>query len=384
MLNGRTGARRARGSRYSDDPIQNPQSLGCGACGDRDVCGRLHVRASAWDCLTFCCGGEEDCDNVCPRDVPSFVARVREVAGFSLDALPRVEVQERPILPGYVPLIYHASKRDRPFAPPAVALPLYGLIDRKTDCLRYPTRAELCEAYQVSESCAIVLSGTEKDPPLERWWGLEERRLTTIQGLTHLGLAVVTTPNYSFFSDVPRWDNLHAMKRIAITWQEMASVGLRAALHVNARTAQDWRRWRDFVGERPEVNTLSFEFGTGAGRPPRLHWHADQLCGLADEVRRPLTLIVRGGKTVLKQLRDSYTDVSFLDATPFFKAVHRQMACNGKNGRISWRPMAGTGQESVPELLDHNFLELSDAWRSTADGGHEKRDEKALAGGRLP
>ncbi len=151
----------------------------------------------------------------------------------------------------------------------------------------------------------------------------------------------------------------------------MVSAGLAAALHVNARATQDWRRWRDFVVERPEVTTLAFEFATGAGKTPRLYWHADQLCRLADEVRRPLTLIVRGGKTVLTQLRRSYAEVSFLDATPFFKAVHRQMAYTGKNGKLTWRPMAGTGREAVSEILEYNFQQLAQVYTLGPISGDE-------------
>lgn len=119
------------------------------------------------------------------------------------------------------------------------------------------------------------------------------------------------------------------------------------------------------------MTTLAFEFATGAGKTPRLYWHADQLCRLADEVRRPLTLIVRGGKTVLTQLRRSYAEVSFLDATPFFKAVHRQMAYTGKNGKLTWRPMAGTGREAVSEILEYNFQQLAQVYTLGPISGDE-------------
>lgn len=381
MLNGRTGARRARGSPFADDPVRNPQSLGCGVCPDRPLCGGLHVRSGAFDCLAYCCGAPGTCDNVCPNDVPSYVDRVREVDGFELDSLPRLPERERPVLPAYVPLVYHASKRAVDFAPPAVALPLYALLNRRTGDLRYRRRRALCEKFRISTTSAIVLTGTDHDAPLERWWGYGEKRAEILEGLVRLGITAVTTPNYSLFTDVPRWDNLHAMKRIAITWQEMVSVGLATALHVNARATQDWRRWRDFIGERPEVNCLAFEFATGAGNAPRLDWHADQLCRLADEVRRPLTLIVRGGRAVLDQLRVSYASVCLVDPTPFLKAVHRQMAEPGENGRPQWRSRKGRDPRIVAELLDHNFLQLAEAERSGAAGRYKDGDQETLARG---
>jgi hypothetical protein len=286
---------------------------------------------------------------------------MREVDGFELDTLSRLPERARPVLPGYVPLVYGASGREVEFAPPVVALPFHRLIDRRAEMLRYTERTALCEAFRISGRTAIVLSATDRDDPLERWWGYgQKKRMDMLDNLVRLGIAAVTAPNYSLFTDVPRWDNLHAMKRIAITWHEMVSAGLAAALHVNARAVQDWRRWRDFIGERPEVNCLAFEFATGAGKAPRVYWHADQLCRLADEIRRPLTLIARGGRTVLDQLRESYADVCFVDATPFMKAVKRQMAWPGENGRPQWRSRTGSDPGIVSELLDHNFLELAE------------------------
>lgn len=382
MLNRRTGARRTRGSPFADDPVRNPQALGCEACLDRPLCGGLHVRVGAFDCLAYCCGAPGTCDNVCPNDVFSYVDRVREVDGFDLESIPRLPERERPVLPAYVALVYGVSGRAVDFAPPVVALPFHRLIDRRAETLRYTRRTALCEAFRISGRTAIVLSATDRDNPLERWWGYgQKKRMGMLEGLARLGIAAVTTPNYSLFTDVPRWDNLHAMKRIAITWHEMVSVGLPAALHVNARAPQDWRRWRDFVGERPEVNCLAFEFATGAGKAPRLFWHADQLCGLADEVRRPLTLIVRGGRAVLDQLRESYADVCFVDATPFLKAVNRQMATPGENGRPRWRSRIGSDPGIVAELLDHNFLELAEMEESAAVGRDEDGDQEALSRG---
>ena len=58
-----------------------------------------------------------------------------------------------------------------------------------------------------------------------------------------------------------------------------------------------------FVRERPEVEIVAFEFGTGAGAPSRIDWHVDRLCKIADAAGRPLTLVVRGGAQVLQRLQ---------------------------------------------------------------------------------
>jgi hypothetical protein len=60
-----------------------------------------------------------------------------------------------------------------------------------------------------------------------------------MQTLLDLEIALVTTPNFSLFTNVPRPDNLHAIKRIGLSWAELVAGGVPAALHINARTDYD-------------------------------------------------------------------------------------------------------------------------------------------------
>ena len=43
--------------------------------------------------------------------------------------------------------------------------------------------------------------------------------------LRDLGIALVSVPNFSLFLNVPRPDNLHSMKRIALGWAEFDGGG---------------------------------------------------------------------------------------------------------------------------------------------------------------
>ncbi len=172
----------------------------------------------------------------------------------------------------------------------------------------------------------VILTGTATDPPLERWWSLGAWRRAMIRELRKLGVALVTTPNFSLFVDQPRWDDLHSIKRIALAHEEFLSEGLPAALHVNARTDQDWDRWRACVAGRPEVTHIAFEFATGAGRAERIKWHADQLARLAAAIDRPLHLIVRGGGKVMPQLAAGFARLTVLETSAFVKTVKRQQA----------------------------------------------------------
>ena len=347
-----------RRRRFFDDLERNPESLGCVDCSHRGVCGGLHVE-SAFDCLDYCCRRPASCDSVCVVNPSRFVRRLREVEGFEFDSIPRSHPIPRPALPNLIPLVYHGSSRTIQFIAPTVALSLYSLIDRRAEELKYLSRELLCQAFRICPQSPLLITGTHSDPSLERWWGFGPQRKKILHQLAGIGIAAITTPNFSLFSNTPRWDDLHSMKRIAITWQEMMAAGLPSGLHVNARTDHDWCRWRDFINQRPEVNLLAFEFATGASNPERKRWYTDQLCRLATDVDRPLTLVIRGGTSVVSQLRESYAAVSLVDTTPFIKAIRRQRASLRTGGGIDWESMAGNGIVSVDELLAHNYRAVS-------------------------
>lgn len=356
MLNRRSRPRKLRQEgRFWDESGRNPAALGCTLCRELQLCGGIHTSSGAFDCVSFCCRTPDTCDMVCLRN-PGFARRLHEVGGLSLDNIPRAPRHEFTAMPPSVPFVYHRSRRTEPFAPTAVALSLYSLLDRRSGASRFNDRKSLCDYFMISELSTIVLSGTAEDGPLERWWGLGHRRREVLKSLRDLGITIATTPNFSLFSNVPRWDNLHSMKRIAICWEEFASAGLATALHVNARTAEDWRRWTEFVRARPEITGLSYEFATGAVGKYRMGWHADSLAYLAESVDRPLAVLVRGGLAVLSELRSTFHAVTLLDTTSFMKTVNRKSGYWSKAGRLGWRDATGTMQYRLEQLLEHNYL----------------------------
>ncbi len=333
-------------------PVQPP--FGCQGCPQRDLCGGLQVETPIYNCLTFCrCVDPAECDNVCPKSMRHFVARSQEVRGFELLNVPRTPELVVPALPAAVPLIYHGFSRKVPLRVAAVALPLAEMVTRTDGALRFQTRAELFEHFQLDPTCQLVLSGTDEDPAIERWWKLVDRE-TAIRGLRDLGVAVITSPNYSLFADVPRQDNLYNMKRIALAWSEIQREGLPAALHVNARTNRDWERWTDFIGLRPEAAVLAFEFGTGAGARTRMDWHVEQLIQLAQRVARPLTLIVRGGSAVLPALRAAFHAITYIDTAPFVKTQRRQRALIVAD-KLVWQSAPTARGAPLDELLQANI-----------------------------
>jgi hypothetical protein len=298
----------------------------------------------------------EGCDKVC-RLHPDFADRVREVQTFGLDNVPRGPILPVPALPERVPVVFHRSRRKEALAPAAAAVPLYRTFSGRNGAPRFADHDALCAAFRIAPGTPVILTGTDQDAPIERWWGMgEDQRRTVIRSLRKAGVVLATTPNYSLFTDAPRWDNLHAIKRIALVHAEFLTEGLPAALHVNGRTDTDFRRWGDYIVARPEVTHLAYEFATGTGWDGRLEKHAGWLAGLAKAAGRPLALIVRGGVEVLPALRDVFASVTVLDTSIFMKTMMRQRAEPAGCERVRWRSAPTAKGAPLDALMADNYL----------------------------
>ena len=253
------------------DERRHTPCLGCWVCPERQVCGTLAVAAGITSCLDLCCGNPGSCDKPC-RNHPDYALRVREVGGFDLADVPRAPVLAAPALLTSVPVIFHGNRRAELIGPAPVALPLYRIFKRRTGEMKFNTHEELCAAFRLAPGTPIVLTGTDQDPPLERWWGLQSRRRAIVRALPALGVVMSTTPNFSLFGDVPRHVDLHAIKRIGLVHAEFLQGGLPCALHVNGRTDTDFRHWGEYARERPEVTPpcLRVHDRHRARRAPRL------------------------------------------------------------------------------------------------------------------
>ena len=359
-----------------DDPSRHSQALGCPTCLERDRCGGVHTDAGILDCRDLCtCADKSKCDMVCRFNPSLFVARMREVGGLDFDAAPRSGANGVPAMPMIVPFVDHRYGRAAVLDEPMVALSLYKLVNFATGKLHVTSRAELGARLLIPEAAQVIVSGVDKDGPIERWWNSKDRG-SLLASLNELGITLATTPNYSVLTDVPRTDNLHAMKRILLAWTEMASAGLATALHVNGRTEHDYLRWSDLIAERPEIEILAFEFATGCGRAERIDWHVNQLCGLADWVGRPLAIVVRGGGRKLEELRQHFTQVTLVDTEAFARTIRRRRAYLTEAGRLKWAKFATPVGAPIDDLFAHNV--------SLVRASFETRLHAAIASRPLP
>ncbi len=339
------------------DEQYNTPSLGCLPCPERDLCGMLSVRAGLMNCLDLCCEQPNKCDKPC-RNNPDYALRVREIGTFDLNNIPRSQILAGPPLPLVVPLFYHGGCRSEPIGPYPIALPLYKMFKRRSGELRFDTHEALCAEFGLLPGTPIVLTGTDQDPPLERWWGYQSRRREIIRGLRTIGILLSTTPNFSLFVDVPRHVDLHSIKRIGLVHWEFIDEGLPCALHINGRSETDFRRWASYIRARPEVTSIAYEFTTGTARAQRREFHLNWLMNIAEAADRPLDLIVRGGIQYLPRLRSVFSRVSVFETLSFMKTINRQRAVRYSNGDIHWRRSPSVYGAPLDKLFALNQAEV--------------------------
>ena len=339
----------------------NETPLGCSVCPDLSICGGVQINARVFSCLDLCCGNPTTCDKVCRHNAREFAHRLREVSDWTLHNVPRRSPLPNTMLPRIIPLIYHASARKEPFIDaPTVCLPFFSVVERNDGSPRFSDMTAVAKHFGIGSGEGVVLTGTARDRSLERWWSLGvQRRRVALRKLRDMGIEFMTTPNYSLFTDVPRWDNLFSIKRIAIAHEECLAEGIAAGLHVNARTERDSERWVEYVRDRPEITHIAYEFATGAERGSRLEWHAQHLERLAREVDRPLHLVVRGGTSILPRLMSVYAEVTFIDTNAFTKTRARQKA-GFVADQLRWTRAETGKDEPLDDLLSHNWKAVTE------------------------
>ena len=341
----------------TDNPEANSMLLGCVGCVQFSQCGGLSVEERIFDCLALCCGVEASCTQMCPNAAERFVGQTREIGGFGFENVPRTPILGYRASDDVAELIYHGSKRAERLTADIVALRLADLVDFRNGMAKYKSHEQLLEFFKLSKSARLIVSGVDHDRSIEPWWTLGEARRPIIDDLRNLGIELITAPNFSVVLDVPRSDNLHSMKRIALTFAEFQRAGIPCALHPNGRTERDFARWATFITGRPEVEVLAYEFITGPGLKARRQFHIDMLVMLAKSAKRPLDLVIRGDPRVMAALRPYFRNVIYIDTTAFVKTMKRREAERLANHLLDWNAVPTLPSELLDKRLQHNVDE---------------------------
>ena len=119
---------------------------------------------------------------------------MREVGRLGFETAPRAPANGVRDIPAIVPFVDHRYRRAATLAVPAVAISLYELVNLATGKPQVASRAELAARFLIPEGAVIVVSGVDKDGPIERWWELKDRP-AILATLRALGVELVTTPN---------------------------------------------------------------------------------------------------------------------------------------------------------------------------------------------
>ena len=360
LVNVREGRHLRRERRRWDDAELFDLPLGCKPCADYEICGGIHKQQLDFDCLGDCCREPSACDNVCPRNIDTFIDRYREVDGFGLDNIPRATPCLPPELPSYIPMIFHGNRRRELLDYPIVALPLHKFYSRRDGSVQFRNRVEIETEFKVRRSSRIVLVGSGRDKSVEAWWGLSHKRREILRALVDLGIEAITAPNYSLFTDVPRHDNLYNLKRIGITWYESVDCGLSCALHLNARTQQDYSQLADFVRGRAEAMDVVFEFKTGGAWRKRRDFHHRQLAEISRRAGKPIRMFMIGGIPAISKLAPAYNILTFIDTSPFMKALHRQRLASNERGAVIGELHPTERCAPVDNLLANNIAVMRD------------------------
>lgn len=345
-----------------DSADSEPIAAGCPDCPYFKECGGLATTYPFLTCDELCvCADPSACSAVCRRDPSRFVQRIREVHDLRLENVPRAPHLGAADLPGYLPYIEFRPGHGLKLREKAVCLSLY----EATSLLM--TGRDLRALFRLHADATVVLTGVGQDRHIEKWWS-RPNTSEVLDKLREARIGLITAPNFSLFTDLPRFDDLHSIKRIALTWAQIQSAGIKSALHLNGRTETDYRRWTSFVRGREEVQSLAFEFATGASNPRRGDWHATQLAKLGEAVGRPLTLLIRGGAMHLPRLSKAFSKVVYIDTNPYMKAVHRQAALRLGDSKLRWHRRPSRNGRELSALLQNNIARCREDLAASSTG----------------
>ena len=346
-------------------------SVACQSCILLEPCGGLNNGNLFLNCFNqFCCGGNNDCDHVCPYKPDDYRRRMFEVGGMRFDDLPAL--RQSPLdLPRYVPMVHHGYRRSDPLKAGVVALNPYMIF-----CLRdgkYAAVADdpitLRRHFKVADDARIVLRGTAEDSFLERYW--EHRKAEGVAAqIARLNVSLFIGPNYSHFLNVPRSDLLYNRKRQLVCLAELSEAGVSVAPNLSAVMPADWDFWSGFLRNNPQLAHVAVNFQTGYRSRKEGMKAIDRVVRMQDEIGRGLSLVLVGGGQYVKDVAGRFASFTLIDSQPFKQSLYRkQFRPVGRKRR--WEDGWTMHGQPVDEIMQEN-VENYASWVASHGAGCEQ------------
>jgi len=261
------------------------------------------------------------------------------------------------LLPSYVPVLQHRYGWSGRLPFEIVAIPTSKVLGGRGGRFGplFDSAKELRRKFRLGLDTQVLLVSVNTDPFLERYWRWAKVTRTP-QRLAALDIAGITIPNFSFFSDAPRFHHLYNRGRLQACLNELADAGVPVVPHIHALTSGDLTYWLAWLRKHPEVRHVCREFQTGNDEDA-----VDELARLQDDVGRALHPVIVGGARFAARLRGRFAHFTIVDSRPFMAALHRRRAVD-RDGLLDWKPYPTRTRREVGALLKHNIELYSESF----------------------
>ena len=286
----------------------------CKTCPARPVCGA--------EASEFACPDDPSSEKLQfqahPQN-PHIDSLLSDLGGFDYPSL-KCEVTI-PTLPKVIPIIRGSGIAGSLFGL-WVGITTKGVIRRDGS---FRNADEMRKALGLSVGQRMLLSCHVRDQDLDTLWA---QRPWSIEHLIRADFDLVLAPGFSVWRDNFRLDQLAAIRKSALTFQELCANGIATIPHFSGLTDHDWRRAGYWLAAHPEIEVACLDFQRSRDEKS---WQEELAAAriLRDSAGRDLKWVVNGVATPrrLIQLRELLGDFTLLTSDPFMRAAR---------GRAPW------------------------------------------------
>lgn len=337
-----------------------PPILSCQRCFARPNCGgwtESHEGEPLLSCFERF--GSANGLFIDPSNRRDFLQRLSEVRFFAPAHPTRFREAKLSEFPAYLTLVQGGLCFGKPLKLDYAALNLVEMFhgDRSrglTFGQRVLTAESLRSEWGLNSEAELLVSGVADDPELERLWR-NYREVDLAGQLAHLRVRAVTAPNFTFWKNAPRLENLVNRLRMFRVAESLTAKGIAVIPHLNSTQSKDWEWMFDFLSEHSELSSVSMEFRTGNRVTEVRQRKVTELARLRDRLGRELHPVVIGSMKAAYEMRTHFPHVIAIDSTPAIKTVRRQRAIQRVGIGLGWRTEPIASGACMSDLFEANF-----------------------------